>query len=199
MWWVFFIINYFIFHIKFNKILFWCIIFQIVLQTCFNGVIHNHCLMSVGETDFWIPKKGRKFHSFKFKKSALRYEIAPCIMSLKNWWICRPYTGDLEQSWDFPFFYENVDLAVWTFEADDGNVSKAPFQVKCPKTLAIIEKQHAMMNCFQSLQEMVNNWFRDITMHHNIFATIAVITQFSINNGKELFKVDYGTNGPPSV
>ncbi len=87
-------------------------------------------------------------------------------------------------------------------EADDGYIGEAPYRVKCPKCLATTEEQKAMANCVRSRQEMVNRRFKqwrilhdvyqgDISMHRDVFASIAVITQLSINNGKKLFQVEY--------
>ena len=41
----------------------------------------NDCLISINGTDFRVAESGRAFYSFKFKKSALRYEIGLCILT----------------------------------------------------------------------------------------------------------------------
>lgn len=64
------------------------------------------------------------------------------------------------------------------------------------------------MNRVRSRQETVNRRFKqwkilhdvyrgDLTMHRDIFAAIAVITQLAINNGEKLFQVEYNDGPTP--
>ena len=55
------------------------------------GDIGNDCLVSVDGTDFRIRHAGRKFYSFKYNASGLRYEIAVCILSGECVWINGPF------------------------------------------------------------------------------------------------------------
>ncbi len=166
--------------------------------------------MSIDGTDFRIQEKGRKFYSFKFKKSALRYEVALCILTGDICWISGPYAPGIWN--DLDIFRSSLATFLEPFErveADDGYVGEAPFKVKCPKSLAIPKEQLAMMNRVRSRQETVNCRFKqwrilhdvyrgDLSMHRDVFASIAVIAQLAINNGEKLFQVDY-TNKSPSL
>ena len=87
-------------------------------------------------------------------------------------------------------------------EADDGYIGKAPQKVKCPGCTLNPTENQEMQNRVQSRHESLNgrlkNWeilksmyCHDIMEHGNIFWAIAVITQISINTGKQLFDVDY--------
>jgi hypothetical protein len=61
---------------------------------------YNGCLMTVDCMDVHIPERGKKFFSFKFKKSAFRYEIACAILGNAICWVSGPHPagkmGNLE-------------------------------------------------------------------------------------------------------
>lgn len=46
-----------------------------------NVNVYNDCLMSIDGLDFWIPEKRPKLCCFKFKKYALKYKVAVCIIA----------------------------------------------------------------------------------------------------------------------
>ena len=87
-------------------------------------------------------------------------------------------------------------------EADDGYIGEAPQKVKCPGCASNLTENQAMQNRVRSRHESLNgrlkNWeilmsmYRhDIMEDGNVFRAVAVITQISINAGKQLFEVDY--------
>ena len=85
------------------------------------------------ETDVRISERGRDWHSQKFKKSGLRYEVAVSIKSGDICWISGPHQ---------PGLWNDVEIfrsSLVTFldpdervEADDGYIGEAPLRVKCP-------------------------------------------------------------------
>ena len=91
--------------------------------------------MSVDGTDFRTPHAGRRFYSYKYNASGLRYEVAVCILSGECVWINGPFEPGI---WN--------DIAIFRaalvseleegerVEANDGYVGEAPRYVKCPKS-----------------------------------------------------------------
>ena len=163
-------------------------------------------MSSVDCTDCRTQQKGRKFFSFKFRKSGLRYEVALCIKTGWIAWINGPYPcgmyNDLQIFRDSLLSHLGPNERV---EADDGYVGEAPQHIKCPKSFANPEETLAMQKRVRSRQETVNNrlkqWgclnerFRhDTRKHGDVFRAVAVVTQLSIQNGEPLFSVDYDDN-----
>ena len=66
-------------------------LFQIKLDNRYNGNTGSDCLLSVDGTDFRIPERGRDWYSHKFKKSAVRYEIALGIKTGDICWLSGPH------------------------------------------------------------------------------------------------------------
>jgi hypothetical protein len=169
----------------------------------------NDCLISVDGTDVHIPQQGPAipgdpFSLFKFKgKCGLRYEIGVDILAGNIVWINGPYAAGKYP--DIKKFCNG--LAHWLdeherVEADDGYIGKALQKVKCPGCTSNPTKNQEMQNRVRSRHESLNgrlkNWeilksmyHHDIMEHGNVFQAIAVITQISINTGKQLFDVDY--------
>ena len=90
--------------------------------------------MSVDGTDFRIAEHGKQFYSFKFKKSALRYEVALCILTGDIVWINGPYEPGVWN--DIAIFRAGIMHHLEDgerVEADDGYIGKALTYVKCPK------------------------------------------------------------------
>ena len=159
--------------------------------------------MSVDGTDFRIQHAGRKFYSYKYKASGLRYEVAVCILSGECVWIngpfepgmyndimifCSALLGELEEG-------ERV-------EADDGYNGEAPHYVKCPRSIvswrdteeqqSIVRRQQETINkCFKQFGLLKQVFRHDIMDHGDCFRAIAIITQLSIQNGEPLFSVEY--------
>lgn len=97
----------------------------------------NDCLISVDRTDVRVSEHGRVFYSHKFKKSALIYEVALCILTGDVVWI----NGLYEAGWwpDFSIFRNLLQSHLGPserVEADDGNVGDHPLFVKCPAGFA---------------------------------------------------------------
>ena len=107
---------------------------QIIFENRFKTDIGNDCLMSVDGTDFRVPEHGRRFFSYKFKKSGLRYEVGLCIRTGDIVWINGPYECGL---WNDLMIFRNSLLSHLEpnerIEADDGYVGEHPQKVKCPK------------------------------------------------------------------
>ncbi len=169
----------------------------------------NDCLIIVDGTDVRIPLQGpaipgNPFSLFKFKgKCGLRYEIGVDILAGNIVWINKPYAAGKYP--DIKIFHNG--LAHWSdeherVEADDGYIGKAPRKVKCPGCTSNPTKNQEMQNRARSRHESLNGWlknweilksmYRHVIMENgNVFRAIAVITQISINTGKQLFEVDY--------
>ena len=95
----------------------------------------------------------------------------------------------------------------WVFEgerveADDGYIGKAPWFVKCPKSIANLEGTERMQLIVRRQQETVNKRFKhfgclnqvfrnDIERHGEYFRACCVISQLSMKNGEPLFPVEY--------
>ena len=91
----------------------------------------NDCLMSVDGTDFRIAEHSKKFYSFKFKKSALRYEVALCILTGDIVWINGPYKSGVWN--DIAIFRDGIMHHLEDgerVEADDVYLGEAPKYVK---------------------------------------------------------------------
>ena len=159
--------------------------------------------MTVDGVDVRIPERGRDWYSHKFKKSAVRYEIAVSILGGDIVWLSGPHQ---------PGLYNDLDifrLSLATFlepfervEADDGYAGEAPLKVKCPSCITVPEKKKKMMSRVRSRQETVNKRLKDwsilrqtyrhnIIDHRDVMGAICVITQLAINNGECLFEVEF--------
>ena len=87
---------------------------------------NNDCLLSVDGTDFQIPECGRQFFPFKFRKSALRYEVGLSILGRKICWISGPYQPGVHN--DQQIFWPSLASHLDEFErveADDGYICEA--------------------------------------------------------------------------
>jgi DDE superfamily endonuclease len=159
--------------------------------------------MTVDGTDFRIAEHGKPFYSFKFRKSALRYEVALCILTGDIVWINGPYEAG---RWNDISIFRNSLMSHLApnerVEADDGYVGEHPQHVKCPKGFANIPETEYMQQRARNQQETVNKrfknwgcmkqvWRHDIALHGEAFRATAVVTQISINNGEKLFEVGY--------
>jgi uncharacterized protein YpmB len=158
----------------------------------------------VDSTDFQIPFCGRKFHSHKFKfGSALRYEVAVCILSGVLVWINGPYEPGI---WNDLAIFRNALLTELDdgerVEADDGYRGESPQYVKCPKSIGNHDASEASAAFVRRRQETINKRFKqwgimkqvyrgDISKHGHAFRVCAIVTQLAIENGEPLFQVDY--------
>lgn len=147
---------------------------------------------------------GRKFHSHKFKQgSALRYEVALCILTGEIVWINGPYEPGI---WNDVKIFRNALKSMLELgervEADDGYVGEAPRYVKCPRSIGQNELTDEMQSYVRRRQETVNKRFKqwsilkhvyrnDIKHHGKVFRAVAIVTQISIQNGEPLFSVEY--------
>ena len=163
----------------------------------------NDCLVSVDGTDFQVPQRDKEFYSFKFRKSALRYKVALCILTGDIVWINCPFPAGKYN--DIKIFRNSLighlDQGE-RVEADDGYVGEHPKYVKCPMGNANLLETEPMQSNVRHRHETVNkrfkNWgilkqvFRnDLRKHRIVFSAIAVITQIAIEMGDPLFKVRY--------
>jgi hypothetical protein len=160
-------------------------------------------LVTVDGTDFRIPEHGKPFYSFKFRKSALRYEVALCILTGDIVWINGPYEAG---KWNDLQIFRNSLMSHLApnerVEADDGYVGEHPHHVKCPKGIGNLPETEYMQQRARNRQETVNKrfkvwgalkqvWRHAIELHGEVFRAIAVITQLTINSGERLFEVGY--------
>ena len=87
-------------------------------------------------------------------------------------------------------------------EADNGYIGEAPQRVKCPSSVANPMENLAMQNCVcstrhETLSGKLKNWdilkqpfCHNILDHGDVFWSIVIITQLSIENEEPLFQVD---------
>ena len=66
-------------------------LWQIDFDKRLSDDIGNDCLVNVDGTDFLISHSGRRFYSYKFNHSGLRYEVATCIRTGDLVWISGPW------------------------------------------------------------------------------------------------------------
>ena len=159
--------------------------------------------MTVDGTDFHVGGNNSKFHSHKFKKNALRYEVCVCIQTGDIVWINGPYEAG---SWpDINIFRDGLRHFLdenERVEADDGYIGDSPKYIKCPAGFTNI-KANERMQCFarrrhETINKRFKNWkilstnFRhDLRRHGDVFRAVVVITQLAINNGEKPFQVKY--------
>ena len=157
----------------------------------------NDCLLSVDGTDFRIPERGRRFYSHKFKKSALRYEVALCILTGDIVWINGLYESGI---WNDLMIFQNALQSELgeneRVEADDGYVGAHPEYVKCPAGIGNLEETERMQQRLRNRQETINERFKNfeclnvvwrhaIVFHGRAFTAVAIILQLTINNGEK--------------
>lgn len=167
------------------------------------GDVGNDCLVSVDGTDFRIPHAGRRFYSYKYKASGLRYEVALCILSGEIVWLNGPFEPGI---WNDISIFRSALLGELEegerVEADDGYSGEAPRHVKCPCSIAQRDDTDEMQSIVRRRHETVNKRFKqfgvlkqlyrhDIRDHGDKFRCVAIVTQLSIQNGEPLFSVDY--------
>lgn len=164
----------------------------------------NDCLLSVDGTDVRIALHTcKKFYSHKTKKSALRYEVGLCIKTGDICWINGGYPPGV---WNDDMVFKDALVHELEkgerVEADGGYRGSAPTYAKCPGTVWTEAEKKEMQQRARSRQETVNlrlkNWkilavpYRhDVYQHQNVFFAVAVLTQLAIENGEQLFEVDY--------
>ena len=163
----------------------------------------NDCLVTVDGTDFMVPETCRKFYSFKFKKSGLRYEVCLCIVTGDIVWVHGPFPcgqyNDLMIFRSCLMHHLGPDERV---EADDGYIGEHPEHIKYPRDFTNPKKTEFMQQRVRNEQETVNKRFKNwgilkqvfrgrIEDHGTILHAIATITQVTINNGEKLFDCGY--------
>jgi hypothetical protein len=160
-------------------------------------------LLSVDGTDCRIPERGPPWYSHKFKKSAVRYEVAVGIKSGDICWFSGPHMAGKMN--DVEIFRKSLRTYLDPFErveADDGYVHEAPAKVLCPKCVTCPQERKRMMAIARQRQETVNKRFKqwgilrqtyrhDLVDHRDVFGAIVVLTQLAIQNGEPLFPVEY--------
>ena len=101
----------------------------------------NDCLMTVDGKDYAIAEHGRSFYSHKFKRLALRYEIALSILTGNICWVSGPYEAGI---WpDIKIFCYSLMSHLGKgerVEVDDGYIGEHPKLIKCPKGFANLEE-----------------------------------------------------------
>ena len=155
--------------------------------------------MTVDCTDFRIAEQGKRFYSFKFKKSGLQYEICLCILTGDIVWINGPYECG---TWNDIKIFRNALMTELVpnerVEADDGYVGEHPQHIKCPAGFGNLEETEFMQQRVCNRQESINKRFKDwgalrqtwrheITRHGDAFRVIVIVSQLAINQGEKLF------------
>lgn len=183
-----------------------CIYTQIVWENRKREDVGNRCLVSVDGADFMIAEPSpywKGYRSHKFKRAALRYEIALGIRNGDIVHIAGPYPAG---HWhDLTIFRR---LLKWMLddgervEADDGyrgdDKCKVPANRARPeeaKALAArVRKRHETVNKRMKHFGCLKKVFRHGSRKHALcFRAIAVIVQLSLEMGEPLFEVDYDT------
>jgi hypothetical protein len=176
---------------------------QIIWENRLKGDRGNDCLISCDCTDFRIPEYGKKFYSYKYRKSGLRYEVGLCILTGDIVWINGPYECGV---WNDVSIFRNSLLshlaANERVEADDGYVGEHPRYIKCPRGIGNPRSTQFMQQRVRNRQESINErfknwtsmktvWRHDMALHGDAFRVIAIVSQLSINNGEKLFECGY--------
>jgi hypothetical protein len=176
---------------------------QIIWENRLKGDKGNDCLVSCDCTDFRIPEYGKKFYSFKYRKSGLRYEICLCISTGDIVWINGPYECGIWN--DISIFRNSLQSHLAPnerVEADDGYIGGHPRYVKCPRRFSnpistqlmqqrVRNRQESINERFKNWTCMVMTWRHTLDQHGEAFRVIAIVSQLSINNGEKLFECGY--------
>ena len=122
----------------------------------------NDCLISVDGTDFQVPENGRTFHSHKFKKSGVRYELRVCILTGD----CVCVHGQFEcGNWpDINIFNNSLKHHLADneqVEADDGYIGGEPLYIKCPASFDNEQECLHVQQKVRKRQETLNKGFKD--------------------------------------
>ena len=127
--------------------------------------------------------------------------MAVSIISGNIVWVNGPYEcgkwPDIKIFRDSLIFHLDENERV---EADDGYIGEAPAKVKCPKSFVNEKACEKMQANARNRQETVNERFKkwqilrqtyrhNILKHGDVFSTIVIMTQMSINRGEKLFQV----------
>jgi hypothetical protein len=116
----------------------------------------NDCLVTVDGTDFCIPELGKKFYSFlkKFRKSALRYEVALCILTGDIVLINGSYEAGM---WNAISIFRDALVSNLEeherVEADDGYIGEHPQYVQCPAGIGNLKATQYMQQRVRNRQE----------------------------------------------
>ena len=112
-------------------------------------------------TDFCIPERGRDWYSHKFKKSAVRYEIALGIKTGDICWLSGPHQPGI---WNDLEIFRNSLLTYLDpyerIEADDGYIGEAPLRVHWPGCVICPHEKKKKLAIVMSRQETVNKKFK---------------------------------------
>ena len=163
--------------------------------------------MTVDGTDFRIERqtgKAKSWFSHKFKGPGLRYEVAVSILGGDIVWVHGPFPcGDWPDIVIFRSAMINYLDNGERVEADDGYIGESPMYVKCPKKDYVSsQEQKKMKQKVRCRQETVNKRFKqfeilrstfrhDISLHGDVFRAITVLVQLQIEDGENLFNVEY--------
>jgi hypothetical protein len=167
--------------------------------------VGNDCLLSVDGTDFRLAVGySKRFYSYKFKKSAYRYEVGLCIKTGDICWWSGPYPPG---KWNDGMIFQD-GLAYHLeknerCETDKGYVGSAPKFAKCPTGVEQSQDPdiQQMQARVRNRQETVNARFKQwailanpyrhfIHDHQTVFGAIVVLTQLSLKYNP-LFSVEY--------
>ena len=163
-----------------------------------DDVVENKCKVSVDGVDCLAEGSFKAFYSHKFKKAALRYELAVCIRTGDLVWIHGPFPcGDWP---DINIFRDAIKghlLPGECVEADDGYKADDPSVVRAPSAPRYMEdthwrnkrskvrKRHETVNQRIKQYNVLTHRFRHgLEKHSMCFRACAVLTQLSFDFGK---------------
>ena len=182
---------------------------QILFENRKRGDIGNDCLLSVDGTDCRLAMKCTdKFHSYKFKKAAARYEVALCIRTGDICWWHGPFEAGM---WNDNMIFQSALAHMLEegerVEADAGYKHSAPRYVKCPKIVTSetdpekirlqgrVRTRHETVNKRLKQFKVLKKPFRGtLIQHQKCFAAVVALTQLCFENGEPLFPVEYQDN-----
>jgi len=175
------------------------------------GDIKNDCAASVDCTDCLFKthkmangQPDKRFCSCKFKKSALRCEVAVCILTSRIVWVSGPHPPGMWN--DIEIFRKGLINMLEDgeqIEADNGYLGEAPR--KCvipdrsrpcvrddnPRMKSRLQKRHETANRRLKVYRSLNGVFRGSVSRHSVcFRALAVLLNLAFHSGEqELFDV----------
>lgn len=176
---------------------------QILFENRRKGDNGSDALLSIDGTDFHCWNINRKFYTYKFKKSGLRYEVGIGIHCGDICWINGPYAPGM---WNDGMIFGDALISELDpgerVEADDGYVGHAPQYVRCPACLNNPTARQSMQQRVRARQETCNKRLKQwkilreeyrhkLEDHSDVFCAIAVLTQLALESGEPLFEVEY--------
>lgn len=171
--------------------------------------IFNDCLASVDGVDClyktkrdYAGKPDKRYYSYKYKKSGLRYEVAVAIRSNNIVWINGPFLpGEYNDLQIFRMGLKQQLKDGERVEADDIYEPEAPHTCYTPRHVLVRGDQKLMRNRIKKRQETINRRLKvfkslnvvfthSVNRHSICFRCAAILVQLALECGEqELFDV----------